>query len=178
MTCIVGVTDGKTVTIGGDSAGVAGYDLTVRADAKVWADNGWVFGFTSSFRMGQLLRYGFTPPAMTEGQDLDEYMVTSFVGAVRQTLKDGGYASVDSNVERGGTFLVGTRGRLFLIDSDYQVGESGYPFDAVGCGESFALGALHAIGDKLTPDRRVLRALEIAETCSAGVRGPFKVASA
>ncbi len=178
MTCIVGVTDGTTVTIGGDSAGVAGYDLSVRADRKVWARDGWVFGFTSSFRMGQLLRYKLTPPGQVEDQDLEAYMVTSFVDAVRQVLKDGGYAKVESNVERGGTFLVGRRGRLFVIDSDYQVAESVRPFEAVGCGESYALGALHALqpnaGDG---ERRVRQALTAAEAFSAGVRGPFHVVS-
>lgn len=180
MTCIVGMTDGTTVTIGGDSAGVAGYDLSVRADRKVWArDDGWVFGFTSSFRMGQLLRYKLTPPAQAEGQDLEAYMVTTFVDAVRQVLKDGGYAKVESNVERGGTFLVGRRGRLFVIDSDYQVAESVRPFEAVGCGESFALGALHALhGYPGAAEWRVRRALSIAEGCSAGVRAPFHVVSA
>ena len=37
MTCIVGIADGAKVWIGGDSAGVAGWSLTVRADEKVFA---------------------------------------------------------------------------------------------------------------------------------------------
>lgn len=36
MTCIVGVVEGHTVWMGGDSAGVGGYALTVRADQKVF----------------------------------------------------------------------------------------------------------------------------------------------
>ena len=38
MTCIVGYLDKKTkkVTIGGDSAGVAGLDITIRKDEKVF----------------------------------------------------------------------------------------------------------------------------------------------
>jgi hypothetical protein len=60
VTCIVGFTDGNEVSIGGDSAGVGGWDLTVRADEKVFVLGEFVFGCTTSFRMGQLLRYKLT----------------------------------------------------------------------------------------------------------------------
>lgn len=48
MTCIAGLVQGDRVLIAGDSAGVNGWSLTVRADQKVWASDGWVFGFTTS----------------------------------------------------------------------------------------------------------------------------------
>ena len=101
MTCIVGIEDGGRVIIGGDSAGVGGYSLTTRADEKVWVSGEFAFGFTTSFRMGQLLRYKFTPPAFPEGIDLDAYMATVFVDSVRQTMKDGGYAATNNGRERG-----------------------------------------------------------------------------
>ena len=62
MTCIVGLEHKGKVYIGGDSAGVAGYSLSVRADQKVFINGNFIFGFTSSFRMGQILRFGFNPP--------------------------------------------------------------------------------------------------------------------
>lgn len=34
MTCIVGLVEASNIYIGGDSAGVSGYDLTIRADSK------------------------------------------------------------------------------------------------------------------------------------------------
>lgn len=177
MTCIVGVTDGKTVTIGGDSAGIYGLDLTVRADLKVWADDGWVFGFCGSFRMGQILRYAFDPPVPSRDQELDHFMVVTFIDGVRQALKDGGYARNNKGEEEGGDFLVGHEGRLFSIESDYQVGESLTGFAAIGCGEPFARGALHALPASLKAPDRVRRALTIAEECSGGVRGPFHIVS-
>src|ERR1044072_2223780 len=125
VTCIVGIAEGGNVFIGGDSAGVAGYSLKTRADTKVFTKpGGWVFGFTSSFRMGQLLHHVFEPPAHDTGTDLEQYLVGPWVDALRQCLKDGGYASKDSEVERGGTFLFGVNGRLFRVESDYQVAET------------------------------------------------------
>jgi ATP-dependent protease HslVU (ClpYQ) peptidase subunit len=78
--------------------------------------------------------------------------------------------------ESGGSFLVGYRGRLFEIQSDYQVAETTYGFAATGCGEDYLLGAMHALAAE-KPEQRILRALAAAEEFSAGVRGPFIVKS-
>jgi hypothetical protein len=65
------------------------------------------------------------------------------------------------------------------------------PFDACGCGESYAKGALFATAaiatdpvrlglltlpaQPIDPKQRVTNALQAAEAMSAGVRGPFTV---
>jgi len=174
LTCIVGLVDKEGVFIGGDSAGVGGTSLTVRADQKVFLNGDFIMGFTTSFRMGQLLRYGLKPPTYHPDVDVFQYMVTDFIDSIRTCLKNGGWASREKDVEVGGTFLVGFKGRLFKIDSDYQVGEPAQPFDCCGCGEDIALGAMYASAD-LLPEIRIKQALEAAETFSAGVRGPFTV---
>jgi len=176
MTCIVGLVHDGKVLIGGDSAGVGGLDLQLRADQKVWAKDGYAFGFTTSFRMGQLLRYSLHLPKRHPDTDLMQYMVTEFIEAVRKCLKEGGFATKKEDAETGGTFLVGTAGRLFRIDSDYQVGEMTGAFDACGCGESYAKGVLFS-NHHLSPNDRVLQALSAAEAMSAGVRGPFHIVS-
>jgi len=178
MTCVVGLVDKGAVYIGGDSAGVSGWDLTVRADAKVFRNKDVLMGFTSSFRMGQLLRYAFVPPTHHPDIEIDRYMVTVFVDAVRACLKAGGYARKDSEEESGGTFLVGYRGHLFEIERDYQVGEMHDGYGAVGCGAQIAHGALYALSTaarNIDPRGRVRCALEAAERHSAGVRGPFTI---
>lgn len=175
MTCIVGIVDGKDVYIGGDSAGVAGLSLTVRADRKVFRNGDFLFGFTSSFRMGQLLAHSFTPPKRYSDDDVDKYMVTTFIDGVRACLKTGGFAEKSNEAEQGGTFLVGYQGRLFKIESDYQVGFTDDGYDACGCGEQIALGNLFATKPFMKPIDRVMMALAAAEQHSAGVRGPFHV---
>jgi ATP-dependent protease HslVU (ClpYQ) peptidase subunit len=177
MTCIVGVTHNSHVYLAGDSAGVAGWDLTVRADAKVFRNGPYVMGFTSSFRMGQLLRYALTPPEPVVG-DLDRFMVTTFIDAVRDCLKAGGYATRQNEVESGGNFLVGIHGRLFEVQSDYQVGEPADRYASVGCGENIAKGSLHSTEHlALEPHQRLTMALQAAEHLSGGVRGPYAYVS-
>jgi ATP-dependent protease HslVU (ClpYQ) peptidase subunit len=174
VTCIVGVAQDGKVTIGGDSAGVSGWDLSVRADPKVFKSGPFVMGFTSSFRMGQLLQHRLSVAERPAGQEVERFMVVTFIDAVRGCLTEGGFKKVDSGVESGGVFLVGYQGRLFEVHSDFQVAEAADGLGACGCGESYALGALDATPD-LKPKRRVLNALAIAERRSAGVAGPFKV---
>jgi ATP-dependent protease HslVU (ClpYQ) peptidase subunit len=174
MTCIVGVADRGAITIGGDSAGVAGLDITARSDEKVFRNGPFLFGFTSSFRMSQLLHYAFEPPARPEGQSVDAFMVTTFINAIRACFKAGGYAYRESEHEIGGCFLVGYAGRLFRIDPDYQVGESHDGYMAVGCGDAYALGVLYASAGA-PADGRCTLALEAAAHHSAGVCGPFVI---
>lgn len=174
MTCIVGIEENGIVYIGGDSAGVGGLDLSVRSDEKVFKNGECLFGFTSSFRMGQLLRFSFSVPSRAENTDDYKFLVTTFIDAVRQCLKTGGYASTESGTERGGTFLLGYRGKLYKVDSDYQVGRSQNGFEACGCGAQVAQGSLFESTGK-PPKDRIERALQAAERFSAGVRGPFTI---
>lgn len=180
MTCVVGLVHQDAVFIGADSAGVSGWDLTIREDNKVFALDNFVFGFTSSYRMGQLLRYSLMLPSIIPGEDLMSFMCTRFIAAVRTCLKDGGYARKEHDTETGGIFLVGVNGRLFRVDSDYHVGQAACGYDAVGCGESYAKGALYAtVGDlpgtTMDPVARLNQAMRAAEAHSGGVRGPFSV---
>jgi len=181
MTCIVGLVDNGKVYMGGDSAGCAGFDLSIRADQKVFKNDDFIMGFTTSFRMGQLLRYDFSPPKYHTDVDIYKYMVTDFINEVRRCLKNGGYASKKDEEESAGTFLVGFKGQLFRICNDYQVGQNILPFDACGCGQSYALGSLHSTNEtwggfpKIDPQTRIEMALHTAQQFSAGVREPFHI---
>jgi hypothetical protein len=171
----VGWIENGNVWMGGDSAGVGGYSLEVRADTKVFTNGPMIFGFTSSFRMGDLLRYALKVPDHDPRVPDAKFMVTTFIDAVRECLKAGGFAKKENDAERGGVFLVGYKGRLYRVDSDYQVGMPIAPYTAIGCGEDLALGAMFAaeiVGGPSGRERLEI-ALKAAEHGSAGVRGPF-----
>lgn len=168
MTCIVGLVDKGNVYIGGDSAGVAGLSITIRSDEKVFANGPFIMGFTTSFRMGQLLRYKFDPPKQTVSTDDMKYMVTDFIDAVRKCFADNGFGDKST----GGSFLVGYNGKLYSVDSDFQVGIPSLAYDTCGCGSDIALGAMYATSSK-KPEDRVKIALEAAATFSGGVAPPF-----
>jgi hypothetical protein len=181
MTCIVGVTDGKTVTIGGDSAGSDDWGhVAIRSDTKVFQVGPYVMGFTTSFRMGQLLRYSLEVEA-PDSWDVDRFMATTFMNAVRTCLREGGFMKTESGQEQGGTFLVGVQGHLYVVDSDFQIGHTTAGYAAVGSGYMAALGALHATAPpwfEFSPRERVELALRAASDLTAWVRPPYTIQEA
>lgn len=146
MTCIVGLVRDGQVYLGGDSASVSDNRcITIVKNPKVFRKGEFVMGYTSSWRMGQLIQYHFIPPQRDLQQDLMEYMVMNFIDGIRRLFKEGGWAKIENNQEHGGSFLVGYQGRLFTIHGDYQVAESANPYDSVGCGSNIALGVMFAL---------------------------------
>ncbi len=185
-TCIVAmVKDGK-ITIGCDSAASNNQStkLSIREDKKIFTKTKdtqeWIFGFTTSYRMGQLVQYSLDLPVHDGTMELHEFMVSKFIPALRTCFQSGGYESKEKDRVSGGSFIVGFKEKLFVIGSDYQVAISVEPFVSVGCGEHLALGALTALKKakvKISINDAIIIALETAENYSSGVRGPFHLLS-
>jgi ATP-dependent protease HslVU (ClpYQ) peptidase subunit len=180
MTCIAGLTEGGRVYIAGDSAGSNDWhQLTLRLDKKVFRreELNMIFGCCGSYRMTQLLHHAFAPPLPApEEEDLEHYMATTFIDAVRSCFAEGGFAKKKQEREKGGFFLVGLRGRLFRVESDYQVGESLDGYAAIGSGGNIALGALFVTRHlDLSPEKRLTLALEAAQHHITSVRAPFLI---
>lgn len=178
MTCIVGIVKDGTIYMGGDSAGVAGLDVEVREDEKVFLlKDRFIIGFTTSFRMGNLLRFSLNPPGQPAGQGDYEYMCTGFIEAVRKCFADNGFTGKSAeghNRDEGGQFLLGYRGKLYAVHSDFQIGKVRNNYNSVGCGRYYALGALYATqGSEMSPQNRIILALRAATAFSGGVRPPF-----
>jgi ATP-dependent protease HslVU (ClpYQ) peptidase subunit len=180
MTCIVGYIKDNNVWIGGDSAGVSNYSLSIRSDEKVFKKGEFIFGFTSSFRMGQLIRYKLNIPIIKEQQDIDDYLYTDFIDSIIQCFKTNHCAKTENNEISCGSFLFGFRGKLYAVHSDFQIAKPFLNFDAVGCGDHIALGAMYSIeytNPSMPPSDKITLALEAAENYSAGVRRPFNIVS-
>lgn len=187
MTVIAAIRDANgDVYMAADSAGTSGWSQQCRVDKKIKRVGNMLIGFTSSYRMGQLLHYKLTPPEHPKDMHVDVYIRTLFVDTVRELFVNNGYAYIDNNREEGGIFLVAYQGHIFRIDSDYQVGEHVEGFDAVGSGEDLAIGALYATGikpAKACPKRvcghsmreRVELAVQCAIKFNAGCNGEIQI---
>lgn len=180
MTCIVGLVYGDELFMGADSAGVSNYDITLRKDPKVFKRNGILFGYTSSFRMGQLLRYSFKIPEQKEGVSDFEYLCTDFIDSLMQCFEEKNYSRISNNEASGGVFLIGLNKKLYKVWSDFQVEEAITPYSSCGCGESYAMASLKTLDWVNLPEidggeMRVKVALETAEYFSTGVCGPFTI---
>lgn len=184
MTCIVGFIEenNNKVWMGADSAGVGDYDYSIRKDKKIFIRNNMLIGFTSSFRMGQLLHWQLQIPKHVEGLTIEEYMNTAFIEAVRKCFKDYGYSTINNNRETAGTFLVGYKGHLFKIYNDFQVEENIDLINACGCGEMLAVGAgfaYLALNKKKDPNPKKIIKLMLQTSVKANiaVKPPFHILS-
>lgn len=178
MTCIVGLIDEGKVYMGGDAAGTDArrFNQDIRVHPKVFKRDKFLIGYTTSFRMGQLLEFKFRPPRYHPDDDVYKYMVLEFAEALRECFTKGGFAKKEKEQELGGTFLVGFNGRLFMLYDDYQIAETKINYMACGCGDNFALGSLYTSdGVVKDPKKRIEKALEAATEFSAGVKGPFTI---
>jgi len=178
MTCIVGLVNNNRVYMGADSASVSVADLVCRPTKlhKMFRRGPFLIGYTTSFRMGQLLEHWLEVPEQNSKQPDYEYMVKEFIEAVRSLFKEKGFSNIESNVESGGVFLVGYHNKLYTVYSDFQINIAADEFDSVGCGSKFALGAMAVLLNR-RPEKRIKKALEIAAFFSGGVCGPFFVDS-
>lgn len=176
MTIVVGVVEGGKVTLAADTQGSAGWDKTYRKDKKVFKAHGILYGFTSSYRMGQILQY-HTEEVLASDRDKDThaYVVKHLVPMWRRVLSANGFAKKKDGEDQAGVFLVGIDGRLFRIDNDFQVGESVKPYEAVGCGESYALGAMFALYGASSTLDLATNAVETAMEFSNGCGGSIDV---
>lgn len=172
MTCIVAIKDGGKVHMGCDSIGSDGWRREARTRPKLFRNGPLLIGYTTSFRMGQLLELNLSAPKMLPDEDPFAWMVKEFIPAARSALKDGGFATKKEDREAGGDFLVALRGRLFEVQDDYHVGETDRGYASVGSGEPFAMGSLFSTNGQPAADRLRI-ALEAAHEMCATVAPPF-----
>lgn len=191
MTCIVGLVRDRTVYLGGDRAGANEYwQMTVQAVPKVFSlslnivTGGRTFerearlaiGYTTSFRMGQLLRHHLEVPQWNGLiRDAEGWVVHDLIPAIRAVLDAGGYTKKEHNREEGGTLLVGFAGQLFRVGDDFGATRAIDGYNAIGHGGAIAVGALFAAPEDMPPEETIRLALRASEHHSAGVRAPFDV---
>jgi len=171
MTCIVGVVHKGRVYMGADSAGSNGWQTRPVQHPKIFKSGDFLIGYTESFRMGQLLEETLSIARQQVNEDDFTYLVRVFLEGVRATFKEYGFTRVTEGQETGGTFLIGYHGHLYTVQNDFSLIEH-FEFDAVGCGEPYALAALKALED-LPPKKRIKKALKIAASFAEGVCAPY-----
>jgi ATP-dependent protease HslVU (ClpYQ) peptidase subunit len=167
MTCIIGLKENDNVWIGADKSSVSGYLMQSTKLDKVFRKGEYVIGYTSSFRMGQLLQYVINLPEPPEKVDVG-FMVLEFVETIRKGFKEYGYSTIDNNEESGGTFIVGVKNQLFEVDNDYQVNYSDNNYLACGAGVYYALASMEALKG-LAPEKRIAESMRIAGKFSTSV---------
>lgn len=164
--------------MGGDSAQANSYGhLTLIGLPKIFTrDDEFLFGGSGSIRMMDIIRSSFEIPEIQD--DIDCYMRSAFITALRESFKEEGYGRKDNEQEEHNGFLmVGVRGRLYVVEPDYHIRQTQNNYDAIGSASDVALGALAALQHypDLSPEHMLRIALEASEVHNVFVRAPFYV---
>lgn len=174
MTCIVAISHNNKVYMGGDSAAVDEDSSIVssRKEPKVFLKNGYLLGYSGSFRFGKVIQHSFNPPKISD-DNIDRFLNTTFVNSLRECCE---LNKIDpSSEEDSSEMIVGVAGRVFEFCNDWHLGEDINNFNAIGSGTKFALGSLYSTRRIKSPSARIQLALESAEKFSPSVRGPFTI---
>lgn len=186
MTCIIGLVDKDTVYIGADRASNTNNWTRPRATPKVfsisWFPDGrvrpsrhqFLIASSGDTRFGQIIQYQFEPPLQESGTEM-HYLANAFIPALRACIRAQNAMGADEGRdEMNGAIMVGYRAELYVIFSDFSIGVYEGRMDSIGSGTQYALGAMSGL-TKLSPQKRILKALEITAQFSSDVIPPFDV---
>ena len=171
MTCVVAISQGGKVYMGGDSAVVEeGGSISTRKEPKVFIKNEYIIGYAGSFRFGKFMEHTFVPPKPNL-ENLDKFFNTIFIDSLREYCE---VSKIDpSSEDNPSELLIGTGGRVFEFCNDWHIGEAGNGYNAIGSGAYLALGSLYSTRRIKSPYSRIELSLEAAETFSQSVQRPF-----
>lgn len=155
MTCVVGIEYAGKVAIVADLLGSEGNLKIEHTEPKVFVRNKVIFGYTTSYRFGQLIQHVMPEPCPPEeAAAVYAWLVSEFVPALRRTLKD--------NDCVGGQCLIGVNGQLWWLQDDFAVVRPADGYFAIGSGADFAIGALHALSNETSVHVLIDQALRTA----------------
>lgn len=168
MTCIVGIVEKGHVYIGGDSASSNTKWIKTKKDSKVYKRGDFIVGMSGRCYVIQEIKHSFIFPWDTENLTPMEFMIRNFIPALKTFLK-----AVHRKFDEC-SMIIGYKHHLFTVCDDLTVHEWINDFDAVGSGEEYAIGALHALTNTSIPTKeKVERALAASAEYCKNVKPPF-----
>lgn len=180
MTCVVALEKDGVIWMGADSAAFRNDEINIRTDPKVFKVDNFLFGFSGSFRVGQLIRYAFRPPKNTRQRSDMEYMVVDFVDSLKLLLEEKGVLLKDGTGDsHDSEIVVGFHKKIYVIESDFNVSIRNENYAVSGSGAAYALGALYILNlnQSMGPEEKIELALRASVEYCPSVRLPFVIMS-
>jgi ATP-dependent protease HslVU (ClpYQ) peptidase subunit len=178
MTCIIGLLDKGDIYIGADSIAFSDTNYIIRQDKKVFIKGKFLYAFSLSFRIGQILRYVFEPPFHPHDMSDMQYICSLFIDSLIDCLIDKSMIKTEDGVISSDEFefIVGYNQQIYRIYPDFQVEVSYIDFTSCGCGANYALGAMDNLhlNNRLTPEEKIKKSLETSAKFSI-VKPPFNI---
>lgn len=157
MTCIIAFHHNDRVVLAGDKIAVSGCQKTISQQPKVFHNGDFMIGYTSSFRMGQILKFKWQPPKIKKGQTAENYLHTDTIDSIRKVFEDNWF--LDKTKNGWGTFIICYENKIFQISDDLGVIENVEHIESCGCGRELARGALTILLEYETDYKVILKKL-------------------
>lgn len=167
MTCIVGIECNDRVFIAGDLQGTGGNNKIMHTQPKVFKKGGVAFGYTTSYRFGQILEHNLPDPVVpADDSEIYRWLISVLIPDIKKTLVDNGWTT-------GGTCLIGVKNQLWTMQDDFSVLRSVKGYDACGSGVEYAVGCMFTflnINPNITEKNAIAALTEAVKT--AGTFSP------
>ncbi len=175
-TCIVGwikeSPNSTVIYMGADGQITSGYQKANGFD-KLFENGNFLMGVTGDVYAANLLKYTWEPPDQKVMQNDMFYLQNEVIPSIRKLFKDYGHSTVNNNREMiTEKTLLAYNKKLYIIYTDFCLVQSPRPFDAIGCGEEYALGACHILyrnNKSADIEEKIRRAILAADEFSIGV---------
>lgn len=165
MTCIVACIEHGKAYIAGDKAGANGFTKNITVKPKLFKKDNIIFGYTTSFRMGQILEHELILPERSVNETLTHYVYTKLVKSIIKCFKDNGFGGKDDTIgDIGGNFIFIIENNIFEMQSDFSIIEHECNFCSVGSGTYHATAAMEVLMKytKLKPQEKLKEAIRVA----------------
>lgn len=163
MTCIIGLECSDGAVIGGDYCGSNGFTYHTMVPSKVFSHSGMIFGYTSTFRFGQIVEHmldnnSLYPPHYAD--DTYRWLVKDFVPKLQKLLREEEYPT-----SNGCSAVMVINGQVWELQGDMSVLRNDLGLVTVGSGtyhaESSVMTQLQINFTKVRPT--IVEATEILE---------------
>jgi hypothetical protein len=148
MTTLIAVQHEDWCLIAGDSQ-TTSYHLSADCSpmGKIAQNGKYLVAAAGLVRGMNLIQHSFTPPPPPRS-NLDKFMVTQFVPALRKCFQAAGYDMKDDGdvAQHDNEFIIAVNGVLYLIDEAYGIERTSNRVYVTGTGMELALGAADALG--------------------------------
>lgn len=143
MTCIIGkVLPDGTIYMAGDRMASDGKNHHLYDRPKVFHNGDFMFGYTYSFRMGQLLEFSWKQPNNTPSSDAPNSVIYDYVYTTLLESFKNLFTEHDCDINGGEVFMFAFAGKLFTVQGDWSMFEH-KNCHAIGCGVDVVLGAMY-----------------------------------
>ena len=182
MSILVGLIRDKKCYIGADSIAVLGDSKRTNKDGKLFKlGNRMLVGFSGSYRAAQVVKHSIKLPSDRKiNSDPFQFIMHDFIPTVRNVLSENEciYMGTEETERFAVSFIIGYKGRLFTVLSDFGVTEVDDSFTAIGCNHEYAIGAMKAyekagLLKKNKPFDILRDVLDIVNDYSVYVKGPY-----